>query len=101
MLLDGRKVKTPSHAPLAVPSQMLAMAIAAEFQGQTDSLVRPIMQPLFRLQWQVQEAAFTPTQLVERLLQYVDSDPVCLRTPRRALSSRVRFGAPEHAWRIC
>jgi len=43
--------------------------------------IRPITQPLFRLQWQVQHAAFTHQELIDRMLQYVDSDPVCMRTP--------------------
>lgn len=66
---------------------MLAMAIAAEFQGQSPNIVRPILQPMYRLQWQVQDATFTREQLIDRMLEYVDSDPVCLREP---ISDRTR-----------
>jgi chaperone required for assembly of F1-ATPase len=89
VLLDGRKVKTPARQPLSVPSRMLAMAIAAEFQGQGSDYVRPILQPLYRLQWQVQDAAFTSEQLIERLLKYVDSDPVCLLEPLNLRTMKV------------
>eukprot|EP00892_Ulva_mutabilis_P008893 jgi/Ulvmu1/6376/UM003_0004.1 len=81
VLLDGRRVKTPNKDVLKVPSQLLAVAIAAEFQYQAKDYVRPITQPLFRLQWQAQHAAFSHQELIDRMLQYVDSDPVCMRTP--------------------
>jgi chaperone required for assembly of F1-ATPase len=87
VLLDGRTVKTPACRPLLVPSRMLAMAIAAEFQGQSPNIVRTILQPMYRLQWQVQDANFTREQLLDRVLEYVDSDPVCLREP---ISDRTR-----------
>lgn len=40
MLLDGRRVKTPSKEVLTVPSKLIAMAIAAEFQLQGPDYVR-------------------------------------------------------------
>lgn len=39
VLLDGRRVKTPSKEILHVPSKILAMAIAAEFQYQGQDYV--------------------------------------------------------------
>lgn len=36
--LDGRPVKTPARAPLAVPGEMLARAIAAEWQAQGETI---------------------------------------------------------------
>jgi chaperone required for assembly of F1-ATPase len=94
VLLDGKRIKTPSKAPLAVPSQLLAMAIAAEFQSQSDDYIRPITQPLYRLQWQAQDAAFSRGEMIDRLLAYVDSDPVCLRQPLAPTTRKVR--AAQH-----
>jgi len=36
--LDGRSVKTPARAPLAVPGEALARAMAAEWQAQGDAI---------------------------------------------------------------
>lgn len=38
ILLDGRAVRTPAKAPLVVPSQALAEAIAAEWQAQDETV---------------------------------------------------------------
>lgn len=46
--LDGKEVRTPAKALLAVPSRALAEAIAAEWQGQGEE-VRPSTLPLTRL----------------------------------------------------
>ena len=51
--------------------------------------VRPITQPMYRLQWQVQLASFNRQELVDKMLHYVDSDPVCMRTPVDTLSRKV------------
>lgn len=45
--LDGRPVKTPAKAPLVVPTQAMAQAIAAEWEAQT-GLVRPETMPATR-----------------------------------------------------
>jgi hypothetical protein len=52
--------------------------------------IRPVTQPLFRLQWQSQDIAFTHEELIERMLRYVDADPVCLRHPQSHFNKRVR-----------
>jgi ATP12 chaperone protein len=151
VLLDGRTIKTPKKAVLTVPSHMLAIGIAAEFQAQAadavcshaahlgnllsaivpaismhygrmahplslqrslESIVknsasapikhgryvtmrlclqvRPITQPLYRLQWQAQDAAFKRGDLIDRLLSHVDTDPVCLRQPPGPSQRKVR-----------
>lgn len=43
--LDGRPVRTPARAPLAVPSRALAEAIAGEWQAQVDE-IKPSTMPL-------------------------------------------------------
>ncbi|SRR5579885_1644704 len=48
ILLDGKPVKTPSRAVLAVQSQMLAEAVAEEWRGQGED-IDPAAMPLTRL----------------------------------------------------
>jgi chaperone required for assembly of F1-ATPase len=45
ILLDGRPVKTPAREPLAVPSEALARAIAAEWSAQ-DEAIDPAAMPM-------------------------------------------------------
>lgn len=52
--------------------------------------IRPITQPLYRLQWQVQDRAFSRPEMIDRLLAHVDTDPVCLRQPPSATTRTVR-----------
>jgi len=46
--LDGRTLRTPIGQPLALPSQYLAWAIAAEWNAQS-SHIRPVQMPLMTL----------------------------------------------------
>lgn len=46
--LDGRMVRTPAKAPLRLPSEALARAVAAEWQA-VEGEVRPALMPLTRL----------------------------------------------------
>lgn len=53
ILLDGKRVKTPSSEPLSVPSRLLACAIAAEFQYQSSEYVRLSPWLLYLCSWLV------------------------------------------------
>ena len=48
VLLDGRPVQTPARNVLALPTEKLALAIAAEWQGQGEEVIATAM-PLLRL----------------------------------------------------
>lgn len=48
VLLDGKPIKTPMRATLALPTRALAEAIADEWRGQGDKIVRETM-PLTKL----------------------------------------------------
>jgi chaperone required for assembly of F1-ATPase len=48
VLLDGRPLRTPGKSPLRLPSARLAAAVAAEWQGQGETIV-PAAMPLTRL----------------------------------------------------
>ena len=48
VLLDARPVKTPGRNTLTLPTEKLAVAIAAEWRGQGDKIIATSM-PLLRL----------------------------------------------------
>jgi len=83
VLLDGRTIKTPKDQRLAVPSRMLAMAIAAEWEVQV-KIIKPDTMPLLRLATtaldhlliggsQIRQA------LIVELLEYLENDQLCYR----------------------
>jgi chaperone required for assembly of F1-ATPase len=51
ILLDGRTLKTPGRNPLHLPTVDLAVAIAAEWDAQTDPAkgIQPVTMPLMSI----------------------------------------------------
>lgn len=77
--LDGRPVRIPSRAVLAVPSASLAQALAAEWQGQGD-FIEPMSMPLTRLvNSALDGVARTPRETAEEIVKYAGSDLLCYR----------------------
>jgi chaperone required for assembly of F1-ATPase len=78
VLLDGKGIKTPAGLPLTVPTQLLAEAIAAEWQGQGDTVV-PHSMPLMQLAATCIDHVPQKRQAMhDRLLAYVDTELLCL-----------------------
>jgi chaperone required for assembly of F1-ATPase len=84
VLLDGRALRSPAKRPLILSTKELALAIAAEWEWQDATNIRPFTMPLMKL-------ASTATDLVplqrpaiiENLMKYFrTSDAVCVREPR-------------------
>jgi len=79
--LDGRTVKTPAKALLAVRSYPLALAIAEEWDAQGEH-IRPHMMPLTTLATtRIDQIPSIREQIEEGLLSFFKSDTVCFRTP--------------------
>lgn len=79
ILLDGRPVKTPARAALAVPTEELAEAIAAEWNGQGEE-VDPRAMPLTGLaNAAIDRAAPDPAAFAATLARYGESDLLCYR----------------------
>jgi chaperone required for assembly of F1-ATPase len=75
--LDGRPVRTPGKAILALASRALADAIAAEWQGQEDT-IQPESMPLTRLANSALDVvAANRVQVVETIAGYGGSDLLC------------------------
>ena len=79
ILLDGRPVKTPARAPLALPSSVLAEAVAAEWRAQGDE-IDPRSMPLTGLSnAAIDRVAPDPAAFVRPLAAYAESDLLCYR----------------------
>lgn len=90
VLLDGRPVRLPGGAPLAVTSERLAEAVAAEWDaagGARGGDMSPADVPLTRLAGTAQERiAPDPAPVAEGLAKYAETDLLCYRAedPRLA-----------------
>ena len=79
VMLDGRPVKTPAKAPLAVPTRALADAIAAEWDAQ-DKVVNPVEMPFTRTaNAAIDKVALQHHDVAQMLSDYGDADLLCYR----------------------
>ena len=79
VLLDGKPVKTPGGAVLALPSSALAQAIADEWRAQ-DTTINPQTMLLTKLaNTAIDRVAPNPPHAREQLLSLAKSDVVCYR----------------------
>lgn len=79
VLLDGRPVKTPRKAVLAVPSQMLAEAVAEEWVMQGER-IDPSRMPLTRLVNSTIDVVLANAEaLRDEVVAYAMSDVLCYR----------------------
>ncbi|MFW8635089.1 ATP12 family chaperone protein [Cribrihabitans pelagius] len=77
--LDGRRVKTPAKAPLAVPTRAMAEAIAAEWNAQGES-VDPHAMPCTRsANAAIDKVTHQHGEVAAMLAEYGDTDLLCYR----------------------
>ena len=75
--LDGKPVLTPARRPLAVPSPVLAEAMAAEWAAQED-VIKPDAMPLTRLaNSAIDGVAERQAEVVADLAGYAETDLIC------------------------
>lgn len=77
--LDGRRVKTPAKAPLAVPTREMAEAIAAEWDAQTESVDPKIMPCTRSANAAIDKVTHQHSEVAVMLSEYGDSDLLCYR----------------------
>ena len=91
VLLDGRPVRLPGGTPLAVASERLAEAVAAEWDaagGAKGGEMSPADVPLTRLAGTAQERiAPDPAPVAEGLAKYAETDLLCYRAEDPRLSA--------------
>lgn len=98
--LDGRRVRTPAKAPLAVPSREMAEAIAAEWQAQGES-VDPATMPCTRsANAAIDKVTHQHSEVAAMLAEYGDSDLLCYRAdaPVELTSRQAREWDPALDW---
>ena len=79
ILLDGRPVRTPARAVLAVPTEQLAEAIAGEWNAQGEE-IDPRAMPLTGLaNAAIDRVAPDPAAFARNLAAYGESDLLCYR----------------------
>ena len=100
VLLDGRPVQTPARNVLALPTEKLALAIAAEWQGQGEEVSATAM-PLLRLANSVIDGVVTNRDgVIGAILRFGENDLLCYRAHQPPdLAARQRQGwDPVLAW---
>lgn len=79
ILLDGRPVKTPARRALTLPTEVLAQAVAGEWQEQGDD-IDPRAMPLTGLaNAALDRVAEDPAAFAAGLARYGESDLLCYR----------------------
>jgi chaperone required for assembly of F1-ATPase len=79
VLLDGRPLRTPGKHPLQLPSARLAAAVAAEWQGQGETIV-PATMPLTRLaSTAIDRMPALRRQAIDEVAAYAGTELLCYR----------------------
>ena len=98
--LDGRPVKTPARAALAVPSEVLAEAIAEEWRAVGET-IDPRAMPLTGLaNAAIDRVAPDPTAFASKLAEYAEGDLACYRAegPSALVARQETSWDPLLAW---
>lgn len=98
--LDGRSVKTPLKAPLAIPGRELADAIAAEWDAQTE-FINPALMPLTKLvNTTIDRVAPERARIIAEITGFADADLICYRaeSPAAFTDLQARHWDPVLEW---
>lgn len=77
--LDGKPVRTPGRALLALPTEAAANLVAAEFEAQAE-VIDPVSMPTLRLvNTAIDGVAADPQAVLEDVLRFASSDLLCYR----------------------
>ncbi len=98
--LDGKPVRTPGKALLAVPTQAAAQLMAAEFDAQVE-IINPVSMPVVRLVNTAIDGVATDMQAVlEDVMRFSSSDLVCYRAdaPEQLVQRQAEAWDPVLDW---
>jgi len=98
--LDGRPVRTPAKATLALPTRALAEAVAAEWRDQGE-VIDPGAMPLTRIaNTAVDKVAVQRAEVADLVAAYGESDLVCYRAdgPPGLVARQAAGWDPLVAW---
>ena len=98
--LDGKPVRTPGRALLALPTEAAARLVAAEFEAQ-DEVIDPVAMPAMRLvNTAIDGVAADPQAVLEDILRFASSDLLCYRAdgPQGLIDRQNRHWDPVLDW---
>jgi chaperone required for assembly of F1-ATPase len=98
--LDGRPVKTPARALLALPTLKLAEAVAEEWRSQEETL-DPTTMPLTRMAYAaIDTVSQHRARIADEILGYGGSDLLCYRAeaPQALVARQVEAWNPLLDW---
>lgn len=96
--LDNRALRTPLGLPLSLPSQTLALAVASEWDAQSDYL-RPAQMPLMTLCCTaIDQVASQPDSHRTDILRYLANDTSCYWSDPTSARDRVLHRKQMRAW---
>lgn len=87
VVLDGRPIRTPGRALLAVPTAALAAAIASEWHAQGETVLPQTMPLTGIANAGIDLVAPDKTAFAEPLARYGESDLLCYRAPEADLAA--------------
>jgi chaperone required for assembly of F1-ATPase len=88
VLLDGRTLRTPAHAPLVVPTAALAEVCAAEWEAQAE-LIRAETMPVTRLiNVALDRTGAAREAMAEGVVKFAGTDLLCYRAEHGSLAAR-------------
>lgn len=100
VLLDGRPIKTPARAQVAVPARALAEALAEEWAAQGKE-IDPATMPMTRLvNSALDGVARDPEPVREEFVRFSGSDLLCYRadSPQELVTRQTEAWDPILAW---
>ena len=98
--LDGKPVRTPGKALLALPSEAAAALVADEFAAQQE-VIDPVTMPVLRLvNTALDGVAADPQAVLEDILRFASSDLLCYRAdgPQGLIDRQNRHWDPVLDW---
>ncbi|MDP3897782.1 MAG: ATP12 family protein, partial [Mesorhizobium sp.] len=100
VLLDGKPVRTPGKALLALPTERAAALVAAEFAAQ-ETEINPVKMPVLRLaNTAIDGVAADPQAVLEDILRFASSDLLFYRAdaPEKLVERQAEAWDPVLDW---
>ena len=98
--LDGRSVRTPAGALLAVPSEALARAMAEEWDAQIET-IKPLTMPITGIaNTAIDRIADSRSAVLDEMIKYAETDLLCYRAdePADLVASQANTWQPLLNW---
>lgn len=98
--LDGRPIRSPGKALLALPTKQASMLVASEFEIQED-VIDPTTMPVLRLaNTAIDGVAMDPKAVLKDILRFAASDMICYRadTPQGLVKRQNKIWDPVLDW---